>query len=369
MRALEYALGPRARCDLRSLLRHWSQPAPDILFAAGSQVDLQWVIPIYEAATARGLNCAFAGPRLVVPAGAAYADITVHALRFARARILVTATSGLTAARMPRRCPRRVAIPHSLVSLHMAYPPGTFDAYTDVFCCGLHHRAEIEAMNRRDRRTDRRAVLVGYGKFERLATTRPPGLAGARSRLHVLLGPSWGPGNILETMGERLLRRLLAEGFQVTLRPHPSFFIDGNGTLDGIVAAFASNPAFALENSIDESRALWTADLMIADYSGFAMEFAFIRERPVLYVDVPPKVLNPHWRELDLVPLELSVRERIGVSVPPDVEKVVAGLVQLARAPGQWAERIREERSRCWVNFGSFGEVSSNELACMLAES
>ncbi|WP_141211485.1 hypothetical protein [Rhodoferax sp. TH121] len=354
------------RRDLFSLLWHWMGSAPDILFVAGSQVDLQWVLPAYERAVARGMRCAFAGPGLVVPDGACYVDITVHLLRFVRARIMVTATSGLTANRMPRGSVRRVAVPHSLVSLHMVYPAGTFDGYTDVFCCGEHHRAEIEAMNRHAGVTDRRPLLVGYGKFERLATTRPDGPPRTDGRMHVLIGPSWGAGNILEIMGGPLFARLLAEGYRVTLRPHPSFFIYGDAQITPLVHACRDHPLFTLENSVEESRALWDADMMIADYSGFAMEFAFIRERPVLYVDVPPKVLNPGWRELGPTPLELSVRERIGLVVPAELEDVVSGLRHLAHDPAQWAEQIRRERVRDWVNFGRFGEVCAGELSRML---
>jgi hypothetical protein len=365
-RALKYALGARLCRDLLSLLRHGLRPAPDILFVAGSQVDLQWVLPAYEKAVVRGLRCAFAGPGLVVPAGACYVDITVHLLRFVRAIIMVTATTGLTANRMPRRSVRRVAVPHSLVSLHMVYPAGTFDAYTDVFCCGEHHYAEIEAMNRQSGVTGRRPVLVGYGKSERLAMTRPVHASRRDRRMHVLIGPSWGVGNILETMGEPLFARLLAEGYRVTLRPHPSFFIYGDAQITPMVDTYRDHPAFMLESSVEESRALWEADMMIADYSGFAMEFAFMRERPVLYVDVPPKVLNPGWRELGPTPLELSVRERIGLVVPPAVDDVIAGLRRLAQDPEQWGERIREERQRDWVNFGRFSEVCAEELGRML---
>jgi hypothetical protein len=367
-RAFKYALGARLRRDLLSLLRHWLGPAPDILFVAGSQVDLQWVLPAYEQAVVRGLRCAFAGPALVVPTGASYVDITVHLLRFIRARIMVTATSGLTPNRMPRSSARRVAVPHSLVSLHMAYPTGTFDGYTDIFCCGEHHRVEIEAMNRHAGVTGRRPVVVGYGKFERLAMTRPTGASRRDGRKHVLVGPSWGAGNILEIMGEPLFARLLADGYRVTLRPHPSFFIYGDAQISPLVQTYWDHPLFTLENSVEESRALWDADMMIADYSGFAMEFSFIRERPVLYVDTPPKVLNPNWRELGPIPLELSVRERIGMIVPAILDEVVAGLWRLAEDPAQWCEPIRRERQNDWVNFGHFGEKCADELRRILDE-
>jgi hypothetical protein len=367
-RALKYALGLRLYRDLISLLGHSVKPQPDILFVAGSQVDLQWVLPAYEQAVRRGLRCAFAGPDLILPVGYSYVDITLHLLRFVRARIMLTATSGLTPNLMLRGSVRKVAVPHSLVSLHMVYPAGTFDGYTDVFCCGEHHYAEIEAMNLHEGVTGRRPVLIGYGKSELLATTRPADILRSEGQKHVLIGPSWGKGNILETMGEPLLARLLADGYRVTLRPHPSFFIFGDTVITSLVNAYRDHAMLTLENSMEESRALWDADIMIADYSGFAMEFAFIRELPVLYVDVPPKVLNPGWTELGPMPLELSVRERIGLVVPASVDEVVAALRRLSLDPVQWGKQIREERQRDWVNFGRFSEVCADELCRILGE-
>lgn len=367
-RALKYILGHRARRDIRSLLQHLFQPLPDVLFAAGSQVDLQWVIPAYEAATKQGLRCALAGPGLSVPQGAVYYDISMHVLRFFRAPLFATATTGLTPARMPSSSVRRAAVLHSLVSMHMVYPSGTFDGYTDIFCCGQHHVAEVEAMNRHDNVTGRRPVLIGYGKSELLATTRPAAPGPETGGRHVLIGPSWGKGNILETMGQALITRLLAEGYRVTLRPHPSFFIFGDDLIRPLVASFIEHPAFHLESSVEESKALWTADLMIADYSGFAMEFAFMRGKPVLYVNVPPKVLNPDWRALGPVPLELTVRERIGMVVAPEVDAVIAGLARLQDDPARWPAAIEQMRERYWVNFGRFGEVCAQELVRMLGE-
>ena len=368
LRALKYMLGHRARRDICSLFQRLLQPAPDVLFAAGSQVDLQWVIPAYAAAVKQGMRCAFAGPSLSVPEGAAYYDISMHVLRFFRAPLFATATTGLTPALMPRRSTRRVAILHSLVSMHMVYPSGTFDGYTDIFCCGQHHVAEVDAMNRHDNVTGRRPVLIGYGKSELLVPTRPAGPGPETDDRHVLIGPSWGKGNILEIMGQALISRLLAEGYRVTLRPHPSFFIFGDELISPLVASYIGHPAFSLESSLEESTALWTADLMIADYSGFAMEFAFIRSKPVLFVNVPPKVLNPNWQALGPMPLELTVRELIGVVVGPEVDAVIAGFDRLQDDPARWSAAIDQMRERYWVNFGRFGEVCAQELLNMLSE-
>lgn len=364
---LKYAISGQGFRQATALLRHRLGKPYDVIFAAGSQVDLQWVIPAYEATRARGLSCALAGPDLITPQRSDYINLPARLFRLLRTRAIVTATTGLRPEHMPREATYRIAVPHSLVSLHMVYPAGTFAPYTDIFCCGAHHVAEVNEMNRLEGRTDRRAVLIGYGKAERLMETRPAQTETKNARKHILLGPSWGKGNILETIGEPLLARLVAEGYRVTLRPHPSFFLIGDAQLTPLIERWQGHEAFVLENSIDESRALWTADMMIADYSGFAMEFAFMRERPVLYVDVASKVLNPDWKAVGTVPIEISIRDRIGTVVAPEVDQVVDGLRKLSQHDTEWPDRIRNERQSAWANFGHFGEACASELTSMLA--
>ena len=50
------------------------------------------------------------------------------------------------------------------------------------------------------------------------------------------------------------------------------------------------------------------------------MEYAFVFERPVIYIDVPQKIMNDEMEKIPLVPLEVSIREKIGFLV--DSEKL-----------------------------------------------
>lgn len=57
---------------------------------------------------------------------------------------------------------------------------------------------------------------------------------------------------------------------------------------------------------------------MVSDWSDAALEYAFCRESPVLFVDVPRKVNNPAWQEIGLEPIEASIRDKIGMNVRLD---------------------------------------------------
>ena len=54
------------------------------------------------------------------------------------------------------------------------------------------------------------------------------------------------------------------------------------------------------------------ADIIVSDWSSVAFEFSFSTFKPVLFVDVPRKINNPNYKQLDIEPVEVSSREILG---------------------------------------------------------
>ncbi|MNG16310.1 hypothetical protein D3C84_1002110 [compost metagenome] len=65
---------------------------------------------------------------------------------------------------------------------------------------------------------------------------------------------------------------------------------------------------FRLDEDGDGNASLLSSDIMLSDWSGAALEFAFGLERPVIFADVPRKVLNPDYTQIGLEPLEVQIR-------------------------------------------------------------
>jgi YidC/Oxa1 family membrane protein insertase len=89
---------------------------------------------------------------------------------------------------------------------------------------------------------------------------------------------------------------LLQSGYRVITRLHPE--------------ATRKSP----ELDVDPSADFWMqqASLMISDWSGVVMEYAYGFEKPVLFIDLPRKINNPAYSQLGIEPMELSVRNEIG---------------------------------------------------------
>ena len=56
---------------------------------------------------------------------------------------------------------------------------------------------------------------------------------------------------------------------------------------------------------------------MITDWSGTAYEFSFVTGKPSVFIDTPMKVNNPEYKKLGIEPLEISLRDQVGIRLNP----------------------------------------------------
>lgn len=293
-------------------------------------------------------------------------------MQFLRCKVFVTPASGFSRKMMPRRAIRVVHLPHSIVSLHMIYQNGAFDAYDTVLACGVHHVREIEAMNRLGGLTERRTLLVGYGKIDMQLRWRDEQdwvspHQGVTNKT-VLIAPSWGRENIVESMGMQLVSRLRQAGFGVTLRPHLRILRNNAGAVAAIRERFKNDNGFTFEDPSEKSTSFFYSDVMISDYSGVAFEYAFVMERPVVFVEVPVKVFNEDYRSVGLDPIELKERENLGSVCGCDAEEVVESCRRLMASQEECIASIRDCRSRILTNYGRAGQAAAEGIEELLLE-
>jgi len=252
---------------------------------------------------------------------------------------------------------------HSLVSTHMIYRYGAFDHYDSILCCGPHQVREIRRHEDLNQLPPKRLVEAGYHLLERIYEgyrkySLEKSLSGTKKT--ILVAPSWGAANILESCGERLVQLLLEAGYGVIVRPHPETLRRSPDLVALFASRFGNNPSFALETSVATHDSLLQADVLICDWSGVALEYAFGTERPVLFMDVPVKIRNERFKELDIEPLELSLRSEIGVIVPLEkLDTVPQAVSKLMADSVVFKERIAELRKQNVYGFGHSSDIGA----------
>mgnify|MGYP000843923663 CR=1 FL=1 len=223
---------------------------------------------------------------------------------------------------------------HSPISTHAAYLHGAFDNYDAGFCVCPHHVKELKTLEKQRGTKPKILLETGYYRVERIRKKADKLIKAESPQKTVLIAPSWGEGNIIESCGAVLVKSLLDGNFRVILRPHPEIIKRQPGLIMEMNQQFSENPNYIYENSVREDDSLIEADLLISDYSGIAIEYAIGTLRPVLYIDVPKKIKNQDFEKTGLPVIEIEIRSKTGIIITPE---------EAGQAAAKTAELIRDK--------------------------
>jgi YidC/Oxa1 family membrane protein insertase len=256
-----------------------------------------------------------------------------------------------------------VYIFHSLVSTHMIYRSGAFDHFDVVFCAGPHHRKEIRETEKVYGLQEKTLVNHGYGRIDALRKQVSPLRLRDNEPPTVLVAPSWGASGLLETLGLELLSNLIESGVNVILRPHPMTLRSHPAVIRAIEERYKDHDRYQLDVDMASKASLNNSHVMISDWSGAALEFALGLKRPVVFVDVPKKVNNPEYESIQLVPIEESIREKIGIIIAPEnLADIGAAVESLCNDTLSFSAKIEEELDEYVYNIDRSASVATNKL-------
>ena len=256
---------------------------------------------------------------------------------------------------------------HSLNSISMAYRQGAFDAYDVFFCTGDHHKQELEKHFASTGKTGFELREIGYPKLDRIVST----FANRSETTHdvptVLIAPTWGSDNLLAVAGSDLVASFADNEYEVVVRPHPAFFESiypaGIRIVSDLQERFSGYENVTIERSITSETSFLEADLMVSDWSGAAFEYTLGTERPVLFVDVPPKVKNARWADLGIEPFEARMRSEIGTIVRHgDGRPILAAADSLLSSRREYRTRLRHIREAAIYNPGTSAGAGARAL-------
>ena len=132
---------------------------------------------------------------------------------------------------------------------------------------------------------------------------------------------------------------------------------------------FEKNPDFLLETNTSSFDELFSSYGLITDWSGIGYEYAFVCERPVIYFDVPQKTYNKEYDKINLVPFEISIRDKIGeIIAVQNIETIPERIEFLYDPSNNFENKIQKIRNDSIFNIGESGKVTANEIIRIISE-
>ena len=248
---------------------------------------------------------------------------------------------------------------HAIASTHLVYKKNAFDNYDSIFCIGNFQIDEIRSRERTYKLNKKNLIKTGYSHLDNLIIKKLKNKQiPINNPIQVLIAPSWGDDGLFQTAIEKNITILLNSGFKVILRLHPMTQKKSEKKINFLRQKFSSNPNFILEKNILNFDSFMTSDIMITDWSGAAIEYAFTLERPVLFIDVPKKIHNPDYEKLPEIPIEISIRDKIGEIIPlSDMQDLPEKIQVLCQNQNIMKGKIQKIRGELIANLGNSSKL------------
>ena len=266
-----------------------------------------------------------------------------------------------------------IYVPHDMMSVHMGFREGALDAFDTIFATGAHVDREVRATERVYGLKEKKLVPFGYPLADQLIEAGEAEWANhvATEKKEILIAPSWQEDNLLDSCIDTLIDKLYCENYHITVRPHPEYVKRFGARMQAIVDRYKDKVGDKLTFELDftQNKSVYSSDLLITDWSGIALEYCFATKHPAMFVNTKIKCMNPNWEKIDCVPVEISLRDRVGVSVDKDkLEHCDAIVKDLLSRCDEYREIIADVLEHHLYNIGTAGEAGADYILNSLVE-
>lgn len=256
-----------------------------------------------------------------------------------------------------------VYVPHGIDSLNMTLRKGALDHYDTVLCIGPDHVEEITKTEEVFNLPKKRLIKCGYSLIEEMRDEYQKMPKKENEVKTILIAPSWQKDNIVDSCLEEILSVLKDGKYRIIVRPHPQHVRHRAEQMAHFEEKYADNDNIIIQTDFSSDDTVFSADMLISDWSGIAFEYAFTTQKPVVFINTPMKIMNPDYEKIDTVPLNIGLREKIGRSVNTDeLDKLPEIIDYLMDNSELYYDKIGEILNESIYNLGDSASVGAKYI-------
>lgn len=258
-----------------------------------------------------------------------------------------------------------VFMDHGCSSDNLAYRTGALDAYDTLLVVSREQAIEARAIEKLRHVKKKRIIECGYGLIDDMIAAYQAMDRVENEKKTILIAPSWQYDNIMDSCLDDLVGALYGKGYRIVIRPHPQYVRRFPARMQEITRRYGDRMGedFVIETDFSSNVTVYTADLLVTDWSGIAFEFSFTTDKPSLFINTQMKVVNEDWQKIPLVPFDITARSKVGRQVEKSQVKDLAPVVEeLLAHQEDYKERIAALKRQHFYNLGRSGEVGAQYI-------
>ena len=258
-----------------------------------------------------------------------------------------------------------IYVPHDVNSSNLTFHKDALDHFDTIFVSGVQNKSEIREREEKNGLPSKNLVEWGSSVIDNMAAAYEET---EKDKKTILIAPSWQKDNIMDSCIEELLDALKGRGYRVVVRPHPQYVRHFEEKIDRLARKYAGQ-GIEVQKDFSSNQTVYEADVLVTDWSSIAFEYAFSTLKPVLFVNTPMKVVNPDYQELQTIPIDLVLRDKVGISLNPDSLEQVEEAVRSLFCDNRFSrESLAALRDAYIYNVGHSGEVGAKYIIGRLVE-
>ena len=211
-----------------------------------------------------------------------------------------------------------IYVPHDVNSSNLTFHKNALDHFDTIFTSGFKNKEEIKEREEKYALPSKKLVEWGSGVIDNMTESYLElSKEKKEGKKTILIAPSWQKDNILDSCIEEMLDELILTDYQVIVRPHPQYVRHFEGRVD-LLAEKYKKDGVEFQKDFSSNKTVYMADLLVTDWSSISLEYAFSTLKPVLFINTPMKVVNGDYQELRTVPIDIELRDQVGISLELD---------------------------------------------------
>lgn len=255
-----------------------------------------------------------------------------------------------------------IYVQHGIGSNNMCLRKGCLDHFDTIFCAGIHQKEEVEQTELVYGLPKKNLVELGYPLIDKMRLDYQEATHSVNEKKKILIAPSWQEKNIVDSCLEELLDSLQGKGYDIIVRPHPQEVRLKQEYMNTLKQKYEPL-GIEIQTDFTSNNPILEADILITDWSGISWEYAFTTRRPILFIDTPMRVMNPEYKKIETVPLNILLRDKLGKNLKLDeLSKTAETVEYLLQHTAEYSEQIEKLAQQYIYNLGHSSEVGAKYM-------
>ena len=256
-----------------------------------------------------------------------------------------------------------VYIPHGMDSNNMAFRTRALDAFDTVFACGPHQLEECEKIAKLRGLENQKLVEYGYCLLDAMIEEYEASPHTENDVKTVLIAPSWQKDNIIDLCLDDVMKSMRGKDYRVIVRPHPQHVRHAAEKFERMKEQYRDDKNILIQTDFSSNDTVFNADILITDWSSISQDYAFTTKKPVIFIDTPPKIMNPDYKLIDTEPINIWIRHEVGTLVKLDeLDRLDSIVREMLENRERYRDKIAALTERCVYNLGKSSEVGGKYI-------